>query len=230
MGTVMKKGAVKTIIGDKGFGFVTADDGTDIFFHIKTLGAKLFNSLKRGQRVEFETEKTAKGLAVTKLNKIKSEPSQEFFIKPERFIKTRNSDPRRGEVFFRAPVSSRYFKSPDDAEAEVRKQIKYHGANALLNAQMQQERRRNGNYVYRVFKLTGDCALVMEKAHSKSGEACTRSDAQNMAVKVRESIDDAQQNNSHPKIDKMSDDDGVSGASIAFIIGMVIVLMVAFSS
>ena len=117
-------------------------------------------------------ENTAKGLAVTKLNKIESEPSQEFFIKPERFIKTRNSDPRRGEVFFRAPVSSRYFKSPDDAEAEVRKQIKYHGANALLNAQMQQERRRNGNYVYRVFKLTGDCALVMEKAHSKSGEAC----------------------------------------------------------
>lgn len=230
MGIVMKTGIVKAVISNKGFGFITTEDRTDIFFHIKVLGEKLFNSLKRGQSVEFKTKATPKGLAVTKLNRIKPALSQELFVKPQRFIKTPHDTLRRGHVFFRTPISSRYFKSPDDAEAEVRKKIAHYGANALLNAQMKQERRRDGNYVYRVFKLTGDCALVMEKANSKSSQTYTRSEAQNMGSNVRSVVDNSHRNNSVPQIDKRSDDEELSGATIAFFIGVSIMAMMLISS
>ena len=48
---------------DKGFGFITPEQGgKDIFFHTKQCETP-FNDLREGDRVEFETEETDKGLA-----------------------------------------------------------------------------------------------------------------------------------------------------------------------
>jgi len=49
----MPKGTIKRLM-DRGFGFIKAEDGTDLFFHRNELEGVEFNSLSEGQEVEFE--------------------------------------------------------------------------------------------------------------------------------------------------------------------------------
>ena len=54
----MKQGTVKFFNGTKGFGFITGDDGNDIFFHISEIQG---NEPKDGDKVEFEVGQGKKG-------------------------------------------------------------------------------------------------------------------------------------------------------------------------
>jgi CspA family cold shock protein len=45
----------------KGYGFITREDGDDIFVHYTGIEGQGFRSLEEGQRVEFEIEETARG-------------------------------------------------------------------------------------------------------------------------------------------------------------------------
>ncbi len=49
----MAKGTI-TKITDRGFGFIKAEQGEDIFFHSNDVEGVEFNSLREGQEVEFE--------------------------------------------------------------------------------------------------------------------------------------------------------------------------------
>jgi CspA family cold shock protein len=55
------KGTIKKIIHDRGFGFISAEDGREIFFHHSALEGTDFDSLKEGSKVEFNSEKGPKG-------------------------------------------------------------------------------------------------------------------------------------------------------------------------
>ena len=58
----MTRGIVKKVIADRGFGFITADDGKDYFFHRSGLEPTLdFDRLVGGERVAFEIEASPKG-------------------------------------------------------------------------------------------------------------------------------------------------------------------------
>ncbi len=57
----MAKGTIRRLMGDRGYGFITTEDGKDIFFHRTGLRGLRFDSLKEGQPVEFETEEGPKG-------------------------------------------------------------------------------------------------------------------------------------------------------------------------
>ena len=58
----MATGTVKKVVLDRGFGFITDDDGKDYFFHRDGLDATLdFDRLVGGERVEFEIEASPKG-------------------------------------------------------------------------------------------------------------------------------------------------------------------------
>jgi CspA family cold shock protein len=58
----MTTGTVKKIVADRGFGFITADDSKEFFFHRNSLDASLdFDRLVGGERVEFEIESSPKG-------------------------------------------------------------------------------------------------------------------------------------------------------------------------
>lgn len=58
----MATGTVKKVISERGFGFITAPDGKDYFFHRDGLGASLdFDRLIGGESVTFEVEKSPKG-------------------------------------------------------------------------------------------------------------------------------------------------------------------------
>ncbi len=55
------KGKVKRLIQERGFGFITAEDSTEVFFHRSALAGKEFDSLGEGTSVEFDLEKGPKG-------------------------------------------------------------------------------------------------------------------------------------------------------------------------
>ena len=58
----MTTGTIKKIIADRGFGFITADDAKEYFFHRDGLDSTLnFDRLNGGERVEFEIEQSPKG-------------------------------------------------------------------------------------------------------------------------------------------------------------------------
>ena len=64
----MASGTVKWFNDDKGYGFITPDDGgTDLFVHHSNIQMSGFKSLKDGQRVQYEAAQGKKGLEATKV-------------------------------------------------------------------------------------------------------------------------------------------------------------------
>ncbi len=57
----MATGTVKWFNDAKGFGFITADDGTDAFVHYSDITGEGFKTLKEGDAVEFELADAEKG-------------------------------------------------------------------------------------------------------------------------------------------------------------------------
>jgi cold shock protein len=56
-------GTIKKIVKDKGFGFITPDDGSDdVFFHRSALAPRTyFEDLREGNEVEFQVRRGEKG-------------------------------------------------------------------------------------------------------------------------------------------------------------------------
>ena len=57
----MHTGKIKKIVRDRGFGFIDATDGREIFFHRSSVVETAFESLVEDQKVEFDVEKSDKG-------------------------------------------------------------------------------------------------------------------------------------------------------------------------
>jgi CspA family cold shock protein len=55
-------GTVKWFNAEKGFGFITAEDGKDVFVHFTNIVAEGFKTLEEGQAVTFETQESDRGL------------------------------------------------------------------------------------------------------------------------------------------------------------------------
>lgn len=58
--TGMAEGTIKKVT-DKGFGFITTDNGGDIFFHMSNLDGVRFDELREGQRVTYTVGQGPKG-------------------------------------------------------------------------------------------------------------------------------------------------------------------------
>ena len=57
----MSKGTVKWFNNQKGYGFITAEDGKDVFVHFSGLNMEGFTTLEEGAAVEFDITDGAKG-------------------------------------------------------------------------------------------------------------------------------------------------------------------------
>ena len=55
------QGKVKWFNEAKGFGFITADDGSEVFIHFSAIKSDGFKTLAEGQAVSFEVEQGPKG-------------------------------------------------------------------------------------------------------------------------------------------------------------------------
>lgn len=65
----MQKGKVKWFNSVKGFGFVSAENGEDVFIHITTVEKSGLNNLQEGQDVSFEIQEDRRGrMAVSKIS------------------------------------------------------------------------------------------------------------------------------------------------------------------
>ena len=64
----MATGIVKKLVSDRGFGFITAEDGKDYFFHRDGLDSSLdFDRLVGGEKVSFEVESSPRGPRAVKV-------------------------------------------------------------------------------------------------------------------------------------------------------------------
>jgi len=66
----MATGKVKWFNDTKGFGFITADDGTDVFVHQSDIATEGFRSLAEGEEVTFELAQGEKGPKATNVQKV----------------------------------------------------------------------------------------------------------------------------------------------------------------
>lgn len=57
----MSNGTVKWFNESKGFGFITSEDGSDVFVHYSSIQGNGFKSLVEGDSVSFDVEKGPKG-------------------------------------------------------------------------------------------------------------------------------------------------------------------------
>ena len=58
---VMPSGTVKFFNNEKGYGFISRDDGDDVFVHYSNIAGDGYRSLEEGQAVEFEVGPGRKG-------------------------------------------------------------------------------------------------------------------------------------------------------------------------
>ena len=67
----MTQGTVKWFNGEKGYGFISPDDGSaDVFVHYSAIQSDGFKKLDEGDKVEFEVEEGPKGLQAKTARKI----------------------------------------------------------------------------------------------------------------------------------------------------------------
>ena len=66
----MEKGTVKWFNNSKGYGFISREDGDDVFVHYNAIQTDGFKTLEEGDKVEFEIEESPKGLQATNVTKV----------------------------------------------------------------------------------------------------------------------------------------------------------------
>jgi CspA family cold shock protein len=66
----MAKGTVKWFNESKGFGFITREDGTDVFAHYSAIAGDGFKTLAEGDSVSFDVVEGDKGLKASNIEKL----------------------------------------------------------------------------------------------------------------------------------------------------------------
>jgi CspA family cold shock protein len=66
----MAEGTIKWFSEKKGFGFISQDDGGDVFVHYSSIDMPGFRSLTEGDRVSFEVEEDQRGPKAKNVRKV----------------------------------------------------------------------------------------------------------------------------------------------------------------
>jgi len=66
----METGIVKWFNGSKGYGFITREQGEDVFVHYRSIEGEGYKSLDEGDEVSYQVEQGEKGLQAVQVSKI----------------------------------------------------------------------------------------------------------------------------------------------------------------
>lgn len=66
----MATGVVKWFSSKKGYGFITMEDGQEVFVHYTSIDGNGFRSLEQGEEVQFEVAQGPKGLQASKVMRL----------------------------------------------------------------------------------------------------------------------------------------------------------------
>ncbi len=66
----MPRGTVKWFDDAKGYGFISGDDGKDVFVHHTAIQGEGFRTLAEGQQVEFDVQQDKKGPRASNVTKL----------------------------------------------------------------------------------------------------------------------------------------------------------------
>lgn len=65
-----QQGKVKWFDNEKGYGFISGEDGKDAFVHYSAINGKGFKTLEEGQKVEYEVVEREKGIQAVNVKKL----------------------------------------------------------------------------------------------------------------------------------------------------------------
>ena len=65
-----EQGTVKWFAPAKGFGFISRENGADVFVHFKAILGEGYKSLNEGDKVEFDVEQGPKGINAVNVKKL----------------------------------------------------------------------------------------------------------------------------------------------------------------
>jgi cold shock protein len=68
-GKALGEGIVKWFNEQKGYGFISQNNGQDLFVHFSSISMPGFRTLAEGERVTFDVEQTERGLQAKNVNK-----------------------------------------------------------------------------------------------------------------------------------------------------------------
>ena len=66
----MAQGTVKRFNAEKGFGFISQENGPDVFAHFSAIQSDGFKSLNEGEKVTFDIEEGQRGLQAVNITKL----------------------------------------------------------------------------------------------------------------------------------------------------------------
>ncbi|AEF25959.1 cold-shock protein [Streptococcus parauberis] len=66
----MAQGTVKWFNAEKGFGFITQENGSDVFAHFSEIQSDGYKSLDEGQKVEFDVTDGQRGPQASNITKL----------------------------------------------------------------------------------------------------------------------------------------------------------------
>jgi len=66
----LARGTVKWFSDKKGYGFISQEDGKDVFVHFTSINGNGFRTLAEGQAVTFELEETERGPVAKNVNRV----------------------------------------------------------------------------------------------------------------------------------------------------------------
>ncbi|HHE74725.1 MAG: cold-shock protein [Deltaproteobacteria bacterium] len=66
----MAQGIVKWFNDRKGYGFISQEDGNDVFVHFSSIEASGYKTLSEGDKVDFEIEESDRGPEAKNVNKV----------------------------------------------------------------------------------------------------------------------------------------------------------------
>jgi cold shock CspA family protein len=161
------EGEIVSFDWDKGFGFIKTDSES-FFFHKSSFQTGVTASdILIGDYYSFELHPGKQGMVARNLT---ASTRIKCLRAAESFIFTKKKDPQKGDVLIRTEVTSKMFKSPDDAKTHLQNAAKFAGCNSLLNLSYIKDTFSSGNYQYTVHGYKADLALVVIPFFTKNEE------------------------------------------------------------